>query len=276
LQKTGAFQVLAGTLWREADGRDIVSATPQSDNQTLAQPPSTETVIFRGLLRRSLIILFLCAGLVTVASFFVDKPVAYCVSDCQINRFKVFNEYELLKWLTYSPIVLEAAAPLMIVLAVLLLAWRPLPRFERTLFAAAVNLLITLVLKDHLKFVFGRYWPDTWLHPPNPSLLRDGAYGFHLFHSGMAYASFPSGHTARIFSFLTVVWVAYPRWRWLCLVWYATVIIGLVGMNYHFVGDVIGGAGLGWITGMYAAHFFGLDPSTKDGPVLNGRGSPAP
>jgi hypothetical protein len=30
-------------------------------------------------------------------------------------------------------------------------------------------------------------------------------------------------------------------------------------MNYHFVGDIMAGAGLGSITGMYAAHFFRLD-----------------
>jgi membrane-associated phospholipid phosphatase len=129
------------------------------------------------------------------------------------------------------------------------------------LFAAAVNLYITLVFKDHLKFAFGRYWPDTWLKTPNPSLVQDGAYGFHPFHGGEAFDSFPSGHTARIFAILSVVWIAAPRWRWLCVLGCGSVIVGLVGMNYHFVGDVIGGAGLGTITGMYAAHFFQLDSS---------------
>ena len=31
-----------------------------------------------------------------------------------------------------------------------------------------------------LAYAFGRYWPDTWVHD-NPSLIRDGAYGFHPF-----------------------------------------------------------------------------------------------
>jgi membrane-associated phospholipid phosphatase len=244
---------------RGQDGRENVSATSRSDKQTLAEPPWTDAAGFRSLLRRSLIILVLCAMVVTLAYFFIDKPVAYFVYNHQIDKF------EILRWLTVTPEYVESAASFFLVLVVIRLCWKPLAPWEGVLFAAAVSLFITLVLKDHLKLVFGRYWPDTWIHD-NPSLIKNDAYGFHSFHHGsyqMWYASFPSGHTARIFSVLTVVWVAYPRWRWFCIVWYATVIIGLVGMNYHFVGDVIGGAGLGGIIGMYTAHFFGFDSSTK-------------
>lgn len=226
------------------------------DERSTVPLPGDDRAGFRFLLGRSLHILGFCTVLVTFAYFFIDKPVARGAYDYGLNQYDIF------KWMTYIPLLLQALAPLMIVWAVIHLAWRPLPRLERTLFAASVSLLITLVFKDHLKFVFGRYWPDTWIHN-NPSLLRNGAYGFHPFHGGIAYASFPSGHAARIFSVMSIVWIAYPRWRWLCVVGCASVIIGLLGMNYHFVSDIVAGASLGCITGMYAAHFFRLDSSRE-------------
>jgi hypothetical protein len=234
-----------------------VSTGPQFDFPPPARSPWTDTPAFHILLRRSLVILLFCGVLVTVAYFFLDKPVAYFVHDQGLNKYEIFDEYKVFELMTYIPIVLEMAASLLLVLAVVQLTWKPLTGWEWICFAAAVNLCITLVLKDHLKFAFGRYWPDTWIEN-NPSLLKNGAYGFHPFHEGMAYASFPSGHTARIFAMLSVIWIAAPRWRWACVLVCGAVMIGLVGMNYHFVGDVIGGAGLGYITGMYAAHFFQL------------------
>jgi membrane-associated phospholipid phosphatase len=207
---------------------------------------------YAALLRRAAAALLVCAALVTVCYFFVDRPVAFFVHDQHFNRF------EALKWLTYLPVVLEAVAPAVLVLAAVRLARGPLSRLETTLFCAAVNLMATLSLKNGLKVAFGRYWPETWTHD-NPSLIQDGAYGFHPFHTGPAYESFPSGHTARIFAVLSVAWVAYPKWRWLCVLACGSVVVGLVGMDYHFVGDVVAGAFLGSVTGMYSAHFFRLD-----------------
>jgi membrane-associated phospholipid phosphatase len=219
------------------------------------------TAAFRVLLLRSAGILGGVALLVVSAYFFIDKPVAWFVYHHDLSQCELF------KWLTFTPVYIEIAAPWVIVWAAVSRAWRPLTRVEWAFLAAAVNLLITLVFKEHLKFVFGRYWPETFLPDKNPSLIQDGAYGFHFFHGGDAYASFPSGHTARIFAVMSVIWIAYPRWRWLCYLVCASVIVGLVGMNYHFVGDIIAGAALGFITGSYAARFFGLDGGAGAGPL---------
>jgi len=201
-------------------------------------------------------ILFVCGGLVVLAYFFVDRPVAYFVQQHHLDT------YGFLKWMTYTPILCEAIAPIVLVAALIVMAWHPLTRWQRTLLAISVNLLLTIALKDHLKYLFGRYWPGTWIND-NPSFLQNGAYGFHPFHGGAAYASFPSGHTARICAVVSVIWIAYPRWRWLCLLLAVSVMIGLVGMNYHFVGDVIAGGGLGMITGLYVTHFFQLDKKSS-------------
>src|SRR5262249_45727569 len=82
------------------------------------------------------------------------------------------------------------------------------------------------------------------------------------------YGSFPSGHTARTLAVAAVVWIAYPRWRWVCGLGSLAVAVGLLGMDYHFVGDVIAGGFVGGIVGAYTARYTGLG-----GP---GRGVPDP
>jgi membrane-associated phospholipid phosphatase len=225
----------------------------------------TSDPVFAKLLRGSLLALLVCAMLVTVCYFFVDRQVAYFVRDHEVNQHVV------LKWLTYPPPYLQGFAPVVLVVLMLRRAWGPFRRWEQTVFAVCVSLLISIQFKDSLKYAFGRTWPDTWIKTvthagieENPSLLRDGeaGYGFHPFHSDYQtadwYASFPSGHTTRTVAIVAVVWIAYPRWRWLCILATLAVAIGLIGMNYHFVGDVIGGCFVGGIVGAYTTFLCGL------------------
>jgi membrane-associated phospholipid phosphatase len=206
---------------------------------------------YKTLLTRSAVALPVCAFLVILCYVFLDKPVAFFVHDHKVNKQKI------LKVMAETAMVFNALAPAILVLAAIKLAWSPLNRLETTLVAASVSLIIAVAMEYYLKFLFGRYWPETWIND-NPSLIQDGAYGFHPFHFDVAYGSFPSGHTARAVAFLSVVWITYPRWRWLCAAICTGVIVGLVGMNYHFVGDTVGGAFLGSVTGMYVACFFNL------------------
>ena len=63
--------------------------------------------------------------------------------------------------------------------------------------------------------------------------------------------SFPSGHAAVVFSVAAILWFSYPRWRWCYALACAAMSVALVALNYHFVGDVVGGAALGSITGLW-------------------------
>jgi membrane-associated phospholipid phosphatase len=84
----------------------------------------------------------------------------------------------------------------------------------------------------------------------NPSLIHDGVYGFNPFHeAGIAYASFPSGHTAAICALMSVLWICYPRFWPVYLAAILAVSIGLVGADYHFLSDVIAGAFVGTSAG---------------------------
>src|SRR5262245_6444539 len=162
------------------------------------------------LLRRTLVALLLCAALVTLCYFFVDRPAAFFV------HRHVPGSDAVLKALTDPPPILGACAPLALAALMVRRAWGPFRRWEGALLAACVALILAEQFRQTASFAAGRYWPTTWIDD-NPSLLRDGAYGFHPFHGGSAYASFPSGHTARTLAVAAVVWIGYPGWRWACV-----------------------------------------------------------
>jgi membrane-associated phospholipid phosphatase len=179
---------------------------------------------------------------VTVCYFWLDRPIAQFAHDA-LQQFHLFEK------LTLIP---EALTPLAVAAFVCLglrgLTGHKLSRFQTVMLLAGVSLAVAVIIKDQLKFAFGRAWPETWIRN-NPSFIRDGVYGFDPFHGGPGYASFPSGHTTVICTVMTVLWICYPRFRPLYALCMAAVAVGLVGANFHFLGDVIAGGFLGLTVG---------------------------
>jgi len=138
------------------------------------------------------------------------------------------------------------------------LSGRILSRIQKCAFLCSISLIVAEATKAQLKFVFGRTWPDTWVHN-NPSFIRDGIYGFNFFHGGPEYASFPSGHMAVTCAVVSVLWLYFPSVRTVCTLVGLAVAVGLIGANYHFLSDVIAGAFVGissgWmVTSLWKAH----------------------
>jgi membrane-associated phospholipid phosphatase len=179
---------------------------------------------------------------VTVCYLWVDRPIAQFAHD-ELHRFQLFEK------LTLIP---EALTPLAVVAFMVLglrgLTGGRLSRFQTVMLLSGVSLAVAVIIKDQLKFAFGRAWPETWTRN-NPSFIRDGVYGFYPFHGGAGYASFPSGHTTMICTVMTVLWICYPRFRPVYALCMAAVAIGLVGANFHFLSDVIAGGFLGLSAG---------------------------
>src|SRR3984957_17510727 len=175
---------------------------------------------------------------VAVSYLWLDRPIAY-FAHAELQRFHLFEK------LTLIP---DALVPLAIVAFLALglrgLTGRPLSRFQTVLLLSGVSLAVAVVIKDQLKFAFGRPWPETWTRN-NPSFIRDGLYGFLPFHGGGGFASFPPGPTTMIFTVMTVLWICYPRFRPVYALCMAAVAVGLVGANFHFLSDVIAGGFLG-------------------------------
>ena len=64
-------------------------------------------------------------------------------------------------------------------------------------------------------------------------------------HGGDAYHSFPSGHMAKTCAVIAVLWILYPKWRWVYVFIVSAVAAGLVLTNLHFLSDVVAGAFVG-------------------------------
>jgi membrane-associated phospholipid phosphatase len=138
--------------------------------------------------------------------------------------------------------------------------WRPGIR-ARIILALCLAVFVVLGITSVAKGIFGRTWPESWLGD-NPSWIRDGVFGFFPFHQGAGWGSFPSGHTAVITTTATILWVVWPKLRivWAALV--AIVAVGLVGANYHFVSDIIGGLYIGVAVGLGMAELM-LSPNDR-------------
>ena len=179
---------------------------------------------------------------ITVSYLWLDQPIAH-LAHAELQRFHLFEK------LTLIP---DALVPLAVVAFGVLglrgLTGRQLSRFQTVMLLSGVSLAVAIIIKDQLKFAFGRPWPETWIRN-NPSFIRDGLYGFQPFHGGAGYASFPSGHATMICTVMTVLWICYPRFRAVYALCVAAVSVGLVGANFHFLSDVIAGGFLGMTVG---------------------------
>lgn len=212
----------------------------------------TDTAGFRRLQSQTLKVLALGTTLVALCYFFVDRPVAFAAH----NRNHLADAY--LQGITLVPPLVQAWVPVLLVALMVRRTFGPLRRWEQTLFVAGVAVVLADQFKESLAYVAGRYWPETWVDH-NPSLIGDGAYGFHPFRSGSWYGSFPSGHTARTLAFVAVFWRVYPWSRLPGVLASLAVAVALVGMNYHFVSDVIAGGLTGSVIGAYAVSLANLD-----------------
>jgi len=179
-----------------------------------------------------------CAVLVSLSIAFVDRAASTWAHGA-LRGIAAFDH------LTHivDPLLPAAVAGLALVGIAVALGWKPGENLK-TLLACCLAIVVAVALKEQLKVAFGRTWPETWVDR-NPSWIGDGAYGFHPFHGGRGWTSFPSGHMTQITALAAVLW---HRVRCLRLIWAALVLlvaVGLLGSDYHFVGDMIAGAYLG-------------------------------
>jgi membrane-associated phospholipid phosphatase len=188
---------------------------------------------------------------VVICYAWLDRPIA------ELAHI-VTSKYKLFERLTH---IVDAIIPIVIAAFVILgicsLAGRGSKRLATVILLCGVSLAVGEGVKNQLKIAFSRTWPETWIRN-NPSFIRDHVFGFFPFHGGPGYASFPSGHEAAICAVMSVLWLCYPRWRALYALAVVGVAIGLVGANFHFLGDVIAGGFLGSLVGAMVVTFWDL------------------
>jgi membrane-associated phospholipid phosphatase len=210
------------------------------------------------LFRQTMVALATCTVAIFICYYFIDRPVAFFVYRHEIPRVEEF------RWLTEPPPLMQIWSPLVLVMLLMQLAWRPWRRWQHVLFIACATLIVADQFRGSLGDLFGRYWPETW-HDNNPSLIGTGTYGFNFLKADNDNGSFPSGHATRILAFATVFWLTIPRGRWFYVIVAAPMFVALVAMNYHFVSDVIAGSVLGGVVGAWAVVLSRLNTEGSTG-----------
>ena len=190
-------------------------------------------------------------GLLAIALFtpisvlWLDRPIAFFVHDMFGSR-QIVGDLGRSHVLSISLI----SAIIFLICGISAIMGRRFSKWETTIILCDISALAVFAVKDELKFFFGRTWPDSW-GPDTMSLIRDNAYGFHFFHSGKSFESFPSGHAAVIAAVMSVLWILHPRLRGLWAICVIAADIGLVAVNIHFLSDVVAGSFVGISTGLF-------------------------
>ena len=186
--------------------------------------------------------------LTALAVAFVDRPVADFAHTVLRAGGK---EQPFFKALTDIPDIIPVIAGIIAGYhaIALLFGVMPGPR-GRIALQIALAVLVAITMKEQIKVLAGRTWPETWTNN-NPSYIKDGVYGFFPLKSllaekvGRSYHAFPSGHMT-VISVAMVSLALNFRWlRWVAPIPVVLVAIGMIGCNYHWVSDLIFGTALG-------------------------------
>ena len=204
---------------------------------------------------------------VVICYIWLDRPIALWVHEHHAS----YRSRELLEPLTHIPDpLIPLGAILFFALGLRAFAGQPLRKIYEVILVCGVSVVMAETIKNGLKWVFGRPWPETWKND-NPSFIAHHAYGFHWFEGGDVYSSFPSGHTTATLAVVSVLWICYPRLRPLYAFAVLAVAVGLIGSNFHFLGDVIAGGFLGTTIGWMTVELFA--DATHRSVILGGPGN---
>jgi membrane-associated phospholipid phosphatase len=189
--------------------------------------------------------LALTALLACVSVAWIDRPIAMLVHDA-------FGPWHFPPEVASSPglSIPLLSAVVFVILGLSAILERHFSKLEWTIVLCNISVLAAEAIKNQLKYAFGRTWPDSW-GPQIMSLIRDNVYGFHFFHSGQSYESFPSGHAAIVAALMTVLWASFPKARVAYAICIGAADVGLVLLNLHFVSDVIAGTFVGVSAGFF-------------------------
>lgn len=129
------------------------------------------------------------------------------------------------------------------------------PKFGKKYCLIIYFVLITVLtdlIKTYLKIVFGRDWPDPSSNPGKyGSLIGDNEFGFHFLHSISWQGSFPSGHATfiTVTSLTTYLITEKLKYFWIAVI--VIMIVCILILNFHFLGDCLGGIALGVLMSYY-------------------------
>ncbi len=218
---------------------------------------------YRRLLIQTVCLLLACAGLVAICYYLIDRPVADWIG----NNSPFWPAPNWMRWSDFIAVMM-VGAPILLLLAGLRRLRGPWQRWELQLVVIAGSVFVMTLLKQLLKWTFGRPGPALWIFSGASTVPDNPNYTFHWLHGLFPYVAFPSGHLTIACTVGSIVWIIWPKWRWLALAAIVIVAGSLLITNYHYVGDMVGGAFLGWLGGLWTVQLMPakLKPSVAQTP----------
>jgi membrane-associated phospholipid phosphatase len=187
--------------------------------------------------------------LAVISYYFLDIPIAHY----GYYHTRISNKHFLWLYATYlQPLYFIISPWFVFYLIARVMLQKPILTWHKIVILMIFSMSITFFINEQLRFVFGRYWPATWLNG-NLSLIEHNAYGFTWFKMQKELQAFPSGHTALIFGFMApLLWLGHSKKiKIFALLNGLAVGLGLILMCYHFFSDVLIGA----LVGIAVAYF---------------------
>lgn len=215
--------------------------------------------VFAGLAAALLLTMF--------SYFYLDVPVAV------FFHHLAMSDAMLRKYTSHIPDLLFPIAVMITVCCwTALLVWAPKGihgAHARFLQLCGVSVPLAYAAKCVLQHIFGRVDPRVWIY-------HHWLAGFHWFHDGAGFASFPSGHMTVFAALAAVLWRHYPRYRIVYGIGAVALGVALVATDYHFVSDVVSGAYLGImvcyvcdaVLVAVAGSYRGSGPTVAPGPAV--------
>ena len=189
--------------------------------------------------------------LVVVCVAYIDRPTAEFLE-------KHIRHTDIWVWIrrVLAPFNLVIVAALFFLLGcgLRVISGHRLPSWTQTLMLCSWAAMWALAAETIFKRIFGRAWVD-------PTYIQDHLYGFHLFHGGTHWESFPSGTASVSSAIVAVLWSEAPRLKIIGAVMVLLLCVWVVINNFHWVSDVIAGAFLGALIGRSAVHL--LNPPQR-------------
>ena len=200
-------------------------------------------------MKRAIIFMLFIVAIV-ICHYYVDRGATLYIYKSQLHEYFVLGVIS-----DYIISFLSAVIFLVYFYGLIQFLVMGYSKVNKKILHIANSIVITIYLKDLLKYIFARTRPTTFTNN-NLSLISHNVYRFDWFHDGKAYASFPSGHAAFIFAFATSLWFIYPKWRWLGVVLAIILVLSQLAMSYHYISDLIAGAGFGiWVSYFYLKQY---------------------
>lgn len=134
--------------------------------------------------------------------------------------------------------------------------------------------ILTITLTDQISSTFIKNWINR-TRPCHDTALTDHLRLLLNYCPGNG--SFTSSHATNHFGMACFIFFTmrayFKKWNYLFFVWAATISYGQVYVGIHYPGDILGGAILGSLIGMFTAYIYnkyvGLPPLLSDKKIVH-------